>query len=230
MRPIRAGCQCPGSRSPAPMCRRCYEEPPTTGTPSPSPSLLVLSCISGMTTDTAYHAGAELVAGSADGTSAHWTLTAAASASAGAFITSASGTATCSRWRRAIGSSRTVQYTRTRSEIRFSPRCDLTRDCSSPTSPPGGRTGSCASRETLPRSSGGLRRRAPSLRIRRDRGLDPRASCQASGAVGDVLAALPCVASKALPPRQTPQTSERALLMQWPTAFMRLFPAARLRA
>ncbi|MGD0447687.1 MAG: hypothetical protein ABSB36_03605, partial [Candidatus Dormibacteria bacterium] len=39
--------------------------------------------------------------------------------------------------------------------------------------------------------------------------LDPIASCQASGGVGGALVALPCAASNALPPRQTPQTSER---------------------
>ena len=61
--------------------------------------------------------------------------------------------------------------------------------------------------------------------------LDPISSCQASAGVEVVVSRrLPCAASKGSPPRHTPQTSDSALLMQWPTAFIRLFPAARLRA
>ena len=53
------------------------------------------------------------------------------------------------------------------------------------------------------------------------RALDPIGSCQASS---------PQLGSKSWPLRHTPQTRLSALRMQWPSAFIFDFPAARLRA
>ena len=56
---------------------------------------------------------------------------------------------------------------------------------------------------------------------RGEQGLDPIGSCQGRE---------PQSGSKSWPLRQTPQTMLKALLMQWPRAFILLLPASRLRA